>query len=96
MTATTPAAPAMIIASGCAMATSIRLRHSVHLARGGERLEHHAAGQPAAFHRHVETSWRAMLGKGDTFVSQDLQRAHLFGDYRVDGAVMNVAGYNDS
>ena len=32
-----------------------------------------------------------MLGKGDTFVSQDLQSATLFGDYRVDGAVMNVA-----
>ncbi|MDP2795338.1 MAG: DEAD/DEAH box helicase family protein [Sulfurisoma sp.] len=36
-----------------------------------------------------------MLGKGDTFVSQDLQSATLFGDYRVEGAVMNVAGYND-
>ncbi|MDO8770142.1 MAG: DEAD/DEAH box helicase family protein [Burkholderiaceae bacterium] len=35
------------------------------------------------------------LGKGDTFISQDLQSATLFGDYRVDGAVMNVAGYND-
>ncbi len=37
----------------------------------------------------------AMLGKGDTFISQDLQSATLFGDYRVDGAVMNVAGYNE-
>ena len=37
----------------------------------------------------------ALLGKGDTFISQDLQSATLFGDYRVDGAVMNVAGYND-
>ncbi|MCL2345940.1 MAG: DEAD/DEAH box helicase family protein, partial [Desulfobulbus sp.] len=37
----------------------------------------------------------AMLGKGDTFVSQDLQSATLFGDYRVAGAVMNVGGYND-
>ncbi len=37
----------------------------------------------------------AMLGKGDVFVSQDLQTSTLFGDYRVDGAVMNVAGYND-
>ena len=35
------------------------------------------------------------LGKGDTFISQDLQSATLFGDYRVDGAVMNVSGYND-
>lgn len=37
----------------------------------------------------------AMLGKGDVFVSQDLQTSTLFGDYRVNGAVMNVAGYND-
>jgi type III restriction enzyme len=36
-----------------------------------------------------------LLGKGDTFVSQDLQSATLFGDYRVDGAVMNVGGYNE-
>ena len=36
-----------------------------------------------------------LLGKGDTFISQDLQSATLFGDYRVDGAVMNVSGYND-
>ncbi|MDP2254432.1 MAG: hypothetical protein Q8J60_09645, partial [Thiobacillus sp.] len=37
----------------------------------------------------------AMLGRGDVFVSQDLQSNTLFGDYRVDGAVMNVTGYND-
>ncbi len=37
----------------------------------------------------------AMLGKGDTFTSQDLQSATLFGDYRVDGAVMSVSGYNE-
>ncbi|MDQ1316259.1 MAG: type restriction enzyme, partial [Pseudomonadota bacterium] len=37
----------------------------------------------------------AMLGRGDVFVSQDLQSNTLFGDYRVDGAVMNVSGYND-
>jgi type III restriction enzyme len=36
-----------------------------------------------------------LLGKGDTFISQDLQSTTLFGDYRVDGAVMNVGGYND-
>lgn len=36
-----------------------------------------------------------LLGKGDTFISQDLQSATLFGDYRVNGAVMNVGGYND-
>ena len=38
---------------------------------------------------------KEMLGKGDVFTSQDLQSQTLFGDYRVDGAVMNVAGYND-
>ncbi len=37
----------------------------------------------------------AMLGRGDVFVSQDLQSNTLFGDYRVDGAIMNVTGYND-
>jgi type III restriction enzyme len=36
-----------------------------------------------------------LLGKGDTFTSQDLQSSTLFGDYRVDGAVMNVNGYNE-
>jgi type III restriction enzyme len=36
-----------------------------------------------------------LLGKGDTFISQDLQSATLFGDYRVDGAVMTVGGYNE-
>lgn len=36
-----------------------------------------------------------LLGKGDHFISQDLQSATLFGDYRVDGAVMNVGGYNE-
>lgn len=36
-----------------------------------------------------------LLGRGDNFVSQDLQSQTLFGGYRVDGAVMNVAGYNE-
>jgi len=36
-----------------------------------------------------------LLGKGDTFTSQDLQSSTLFGDYRVDGAVMHVGGYNE-
>jgi type III restriction enzyme len=35
------------------------------------------------------------LGKGDTFISQDLQSATLLGDDRVDGAALNVAGHND-
>lgn len=36
-----------------------------------------------------------LIGKGDTFTSQDLQSSTLFGDYRVDGATMNVSGYNE-
>ncbi len=38
---------------------------------------------------------RAMLGKGDAFRSQDLLSQTLFGEYRVQGAVMTVQGYND-
>ncbi|HEU0282629.1 MAG TPA: DEAD/DEAH box helicase family protein [Gallionella sp.] len=38
---------------------------------------------------------RDMLGKGDVFVSHDLLASTLFGDYRVNGAVLNVLGYND-
>jgi type III restriction enzyme len=38
---------------------------------------------------------RELVGKGDTFTSHDLQSSTLFGDYRVDGAVMNVGGYNE-
>jgi type III restriction enzyme len=48
-----------------------------------------------AFTTMTADQLKVMLGKGDTFVSQDLQSAMLFGDYRVDGAVMNVSGYND-
>jgi type III restriction enzyme len=36
-----------------------------------------------------------MVGKGDMFVSHDLQSATLFGDYRINGSVMNVGGYNE-
>jgi type III restriction enzyme len=48
-----------------------------------------------AFTTMSVTQLTGMLGKGDTFISQDLQSATLFGDYRVDGAVMNVGGYNE-
>lgn len=41
------------------------------------------------------TELKGMLGRGDVFISQDLQTSTLFGDYRVDGAAMNVSGYND-
>ncbi len=36
-----------------------------------------------------------LVGQGDTFASQDLQSRTLFGSYTVDGAVMNVSGYNE-
>ena len=52
-----------------------------------------AALQPFGAMTRVQLS--ALLGKGDTFTSQDLQSSTLFGDYRVDGAVMNVNGYNE-
>jgi type III restriction enzyme len=48
-----------------------------------------------AFTAMTVTRLTGLLGKGDTFISQDLQSATLFGDYRVDGAVMNVGGYNE-
>jgi type III restriction enzyme len=48
-----------------------------------------------AFTAMTAEQLKGMLGKGDTFISQDLQSSTLFGDYRVDGAVMNVSGYND-
>ena len=52
-------------------------------------------GELPAFTAMSAEALRGLLGKGDTFVSQDLQSATLFGDYRVNGAVMNVGGYND-
>jgi len=60
-------------------------------------LEHHALDLMAlpAFTAMTLDQLTALLGKGDTFVSQDLQSSTLFGDYRVEGAVMNVSGYND-
>ena len=63
-----------------------------------DELRDHAALDVAAlpaFTGMGRTELAQLLGKGDTFVSQDLQSATLFGDYRVDGAVMNVGGYND-
>ena len=52
-------------------------------------------GSLPAFTAMTVQTLTGLLGKGDTFISQDLQSATLFGDYRVDGAVMNVSGYND-
>jgi len=62
-----------------------------------EGLEHRAPTLNAlpGFSAIDRNELKRMVGKGDVFVSQDLQTATLFGDYRVDGAVMNVSGYND-
>src|SRR5690606_19154302 len=49
----------------------------------------------SAFAAMSRDALAGMLGKGDTFTSQDLQSSTLFGDYRVQGAVMSVGGYND-
>ncbi len=67
------------------------------LREADERLEHRGfdpAGLPP-FTAMGRAELAGLLGKGDVFISQDLQSSTLFGDYRVDGAVMNVAGYND-
>ena len=62
-----------------------------------EGLSHQAPAteQLLPFSAMSRAELKTMLGKGDVFVSQDLQAGTLFGDYRVDGAVMNVTGYND-
>ncbi len=62
-----------------------------------ETLDHHALDVMAlpAFTAMSRAELSRLLGRGDTFVSQDLQSATLFGDYRVEGAVMGVGGYND-
>lgn len=38
---------------------------------------------------------KMFAGKGDGFVSVDVQTKTQFGDYRVDGGVMTATGYND-
>lgn len=62
-----------------------------------ETLEHSPIDVAALppFSAMSRTALAELLGKGDTFTSQDLQSSTLFGDYRVDGAVMNVSGYNE-
>lgn len=67
------------------------------LREADETMDHaalHVAKLPV-FSAMTQTELAAMLGRGDVFVSQDLQSNTLFGDYRVDGAIMNVTGYND-
>src|SRR6185312_15465196 len=44
----------------------------------------------APFGAMSRAALKELVGKGDTFTSHDLQSSTLFGDYRVDGAVMNV------
>jgi len=38
---------------------------------------------------------KKMIGKGDRFVSEDVEAKTRFGDYRVQGGVMTATGYND-
>lgn len=38
---------------------------------------------------------KAIIGKGEKFISEDVQTSTRFGDYRVDGGVMTATGYND-
>lgn len=67
------------------------------LQEADELRDHHPLDITAlpAFTAMSADQLTGLLGKGDTFISQDLQSATLFGDYRVDGAVMNVGGYNE-
>jgi type III restriction enzyme len=67
------------------------------LREADEQLEHRALDLTTLlpFSALSTTELTNMLGKGDTFISHDLQSSTLFGDYRVDGAIMNVNGYND-
>ncbi len=67
------------------------------LREADEVRDHQALDTAAlpAFSAMTPAQLSGLLGKGDTFISQDLQSATLFGDYRVDGAVMNVSSYND-
>ena len=67
------------------------------LREADEVRDHHALDLSTlpAFTAMTAGQLTGLLGKGDTFISQDLQSATLFGDYRVDGAVMNVGGYNE-
>ncbi|MEI6746411.1 MAG: DEAD/DEAH box helicase family protein [Methylococcaceae bacterium] len=85
---------------------SVQLRENYHefdfaipfiLQEAEENLEHQSLDIPSLtpFSAMSLSELKALLGKGDVFISQDLQSNTLFGDYRVDGAIMNVAGYND-
>jgi type III restriction enzyme len=67
------------------------------LREADESLEHQPIDVQALapFSAMSRARLAGLLGKGDTFTSQDLQSNTLFGDYRVDGAAMNVSGYNE-
>ena len=91
-------------ATGDVISVGLREDYEAHdfgipyILREADELHEHAGldvGALPAFTALTAGQLGEMLGKGDTFISQDLQSATLFGDYRVDGAVMNVSGYND-
>lgn len=50
---------------------------------------------PSFPHRAMLPNLISWAGRGDTFVSQDVQTGTQYGDYRVDGGVMTATGYND-
>jgi type III restriction enzyme len=49
----------------------------------------------AAFDAFSIEQLKKMIGKGDRFVSEDVEAKTRFGDYRVQGGVMTATGYND-
>jgi type III restriction enzyme len=38
---------------------------------------------------------KAIIGKGDNWISTELQSETMFGNYKVSGSILNVEGYND-
>lgn len=67
------------------------------LAEADENTEHLPIdiGALPTFREMSLATLAGLVGKGDQFVSQDLLSSTLFGDYRVDGVVMNISGYNE-
>lgn len=49
----------------------------------------------APFNQMSVNELKAIIGKGDSWISTELQSETMFGDYKVSGSVLNVEGYND-
>jgi len=52
-------------------------------------------GSLEAFQAFSLQQLKSLIGKGEKFISEDVQTSTRFGDYRVDGGVMTATGYND-